>query len=552
MSFVVFVMAALPVMAIAYLLSARHRRRALIQKLKGQWGQAASDRSLDPDALADISRYWRELYAPQGRSDCIDDITWNDLDMDAVFQYLNRTQSNVGEEMLYAMLREIGLEEKTLRRRNAWIQALGKDEPNRLQLQRRICKIGKERYHGVYPFLTRPFEKRPAHPWVYYLLAFGPIPFVVLGFLHPFWLLGIAGSFVVNMAVYYRCQTVWMPEYHAIRHLAAVLHCARHLQKCHINGMEDAAAELRALCAHLKPIARWNALYAMEPDSSQDFLTPYVRIAFQLDMISLTRLAVFIRNHRKEVARLYALVGDLDACVAIASVRASLPRYAVPEFVQEARISAEGLAHPLVANPVRNSMDWGENALITGSNASGKSTFVKALALNAIFAQSVCTCWAQRFTMPRAQVFSSMALRDDVQGGDSYFIVEIKSLKRILAALREDKVTLCFIDEILRGTNTVERIAASSSLLRYLDRENALCIAATHDVELTQMLTTYRQYHFREEMTPQGMTFSYRLTEGPCHTRNAIVLLERMGFPPQVTAFAQERAAHFDATGKWR
>ncbi len=69
--------------------------------------------------------------------------------------------------------------------------------------------------------------------------------------------------------------------------------------------------------------------------------------------------------------------------------------------------------------------------LITGSNASGKSTFVKAVALNAILAQSICTCWAETFSMPRAQVMSSMALRDDVQGGDSYFIVEIKSLKRL-------------------------------------------------------------------------------------------------------------------------
>lgn len=269
-------------------------------------------------------------------------------------------------------------------------------------------------------------------------------------------------------------------------------------------------------------------------------------------MISLTRLVSFIMRNTSLVIHLYSLVGELDACVAIASVRASLSGYAVPEFISEPRVSAENIAHPLLKNPVRNSMDWRENAMITGSNASGKSTFVKVLALNAIFAQSICTCWADRFSMPRAQVMSSMALRDDVQGGDSYFIVEIKSLKRILTALRDDRVTLCFIDEILRGTNTIERIASSTALLRYLESQNVLCLAATHDVELTQLLTQYRQYHFREDMTPQGMTFSYHLMDGACDTRNAIRLLEQMEFPSQVTASADELAAGFDKTGKWK
>ena len=152
----------------------------------------------------------------------------------------------------------------------------------------------------------------------------------------------------------------------------------------------------------------------------------------------------------------------MDACIAMASARKALPGFCVPEFWKERRVLAENVTHPLLKNPVSNTFDWKDNVLVTGSNASGKSTFVKAVAVNAVLAQSVCTCWAQRFQMPRAQVLSSMAIRDNVQGGESYFIVEIKSLKRILTALRGDVVTLCCIDEILRGTNTVERIAASA------------------------------------------------------------------------------------------
>jgi DNA mismatch repair ATPase MutS len=79
-----------------------------------------------------------------------------------------------------------------------------------------------------------------------------------------------------------------------------------------------------------------------------------------------------------------------------------------------------------------------------------------------------------------------MSLRDDLQGGDSYYVVEIKALKRILTAAKEPgRPVLCFVDEVLRGTNTVERIAASTQILKSFDGRAVLCFAATHDIELT-------------------------------------------------------------------
>lgn len=554
MPFDFFIILAISAIVAAAFFANRRRCKAIEQALLREWGNSAPipGSALDPEALENIARYWRETPVTADGGVPIDDITWNDLDMDAVFQSLNKTQSVVGEEALYAMLRNINTSAETLTNRNRWIRAAAENEAGRLALQRRLRKIGREREHNIILFLSNPKNKMPAHAWVYYTLACMPPLFLMLGFLQPVFFAGIAVSFLTSTIVFYRTRIIWMREQTAVRHLAAVFNCAQHIKRLNITGMQDAFEELGSLCARLKPIKRWNALYAMTPVNDFDFFTEYFRIAFQLDMISLTRLVTFIMRNASLVLRLYSLVGELDACVAIASVRASLSGYAVPEFVDGPYVSAENIAHPLLKNPVRNSMDWRENVLITGSNASGKSTFVKALALNAIFAQSICTCWADRFSMPRAQVISSMALRDDVQGGDSYFIVEIKSLKRILTALRDDRMTLCFIDEILRGTNTIERIASSAALLRYLESQNVLCLAATHDVELTQLLARFRQYHFREDMTPQGMTFSYHLMDDACDTRNAIRLLEQMEFPSKVTAVADELASGFDKTGKWQ
>jgi DNA mismatch repair ATPase MutS len=211
----------------------------------------------------------------------------------------------------------------------------------------------------------------------------------------------------------------------------------------------------------------------------------------------------------------------------------------------------DGIYHPLIEKPVENSFVMTRGCLISGSNASGKSTFIKAVAVSAILAQTVNTCLAHRFVMRPALVMTSMAVRDDVTAGESYFVTEIKSLGRILDKLSE-VFCICFIDEILKGTNTAERIAASAATLKYLHGRDCLCAAATHDVELTRMLADkYDNYHFAETVTDEGIVFNYRIRNGPTRTRNAIRLLEFMGFDERIITDAQQMAENFDKTGKW-
>ena len=134
-------------------------------------------------------------------------------------------------------------------------------------------------------------------------------------------------------------------------------------------------------------------------------------------------------------------------------------------------------------------------------------------------------------------------------------MVEIQSLKRIIDAAAKDLgvPVICFVDEVLRGTNTVERIAASSAILENMSRMNALTFAATHDIELTYLLEKdYMNYHFREEMTDSGVEFSYKILEGPATTRNAIALLDNLGYDKEIIEKAKARAESFMKTGIWR
>ena len=145
---------------------------------------------------------------------------------------------------------------------------------------------------------------------------------------------------------------------------------------------------------------------------------------------------------------------------------------------------------------------------------------------------------------------TSMSVRDDITAGESYFITEIKSLKRIITTIPR-VFCACYIDEILKGTNTIERVAASAAVLKHLNSLDCICVVATHDIELTRMLTGYDNYHFGERITEGGVEFDYKINNGPSTTKNAIKLLEYMEFDKHIIENAQELVRTFEESGTW-
>ncbi|MEW9124526.1 MAG: hypothetical protein AB2421_17575, partial [Thermotaleaceae bacterium] len=196
------------------------------------------------------------------------------------------------------------------------------------------------------------------------------------------------------------------------------------------------------------------------------------------------------------------------------------------------------------------------SCIITGSNASGKSTFIKAIAINAILGQSINTCMADEMILPCSKIITSMAVRDDLMAGESYYIKEIKYLKRIIEGLSEERLVICVIDEILRGTNTEERIAASASILKFLHNKNCIAIVASHDIELTQILDNiYDNYYFTEQMEEKDIVFDYKIYRGVSNSKNAIKLLKYVGFPDEIIAEAKKmfvKEAHYKGTSYYK
>lgn len=274
-------------------------------------------------------------------------------------------------------------------------------------------------------------------------------------------------------------------------------------------------------------------------------VSDYLIGALMWDFIVYDKVIRNLMGKQKEFMELYRFVGETDMCISIASFRRSLEEYCIPEF-SEKKLVMEDIYHPLIDMPVKNSLDMKKSILLTGSNASGKSTFVKAIAINTILGQSIYTCAAKHMIIPNARIITSMAIRDDILSGESYYIREIKYLKRMIEKSNEERMLICGIDEILRGTNTMERVAASMAILNYLYDKNCLIMVATHDLELAKtQANKYDNYYFCETFEDNDIAFNYKLYKGISNTHNAIQLLQTVGFPEEIVDSARKNVASY-------
>ncbi len=536
------------VLIIGIIVSHIRGEKKLSERIAAQFGK----RPEPIDEISQIAVYWKKRRTHDAPKHHIDDMTWNDLDMDKIFQQIDVCQSSVGAAQLYAMLHEPRFDTGTLQQHERLIRMLEFDPSLRLKLQIILAKMRRPSHHALAPLVYEVSEKRIKRPWLYNVLAVLPLLFIGIIFLNAYaGAILLAVSVITNGVIYYRRFRNIETELDGVKQLSALLWAAGKIADTHALDALSLGRDIAEGHELFKDLGGMLSGMTKEKVSELDALFEYIRVIFFTNIRNYNRVIKVLDENTEAFRRLYRSVGELDALIAVLSYQKSLPYYCQPTFITESRIEMDGVYHPLIEKPVENSFVMGRGCLISGSNASGKSTFIKAVAVSAILAQTVNMCLARRFAMRPALVMTSMAVRDDVTAGESYFITEIKSLRRILDKLSE-VFCLCFIDEILKGTNTAERIAASAATLSFLHGQNCLCAAATHDVELTRMLADmYDNYHFTETVTDEGIVFNYKIQTGPTRTRNAIRLLDFMGFDECIITQAQQLAENFDNIGKW-
>jgi DNA mismatch repair ATPase MutS len=213
---------------------------------------------------------------------------------------------------------------------------------------------------------------------------------------------------------------------------------------------------------------------------------------------------------------------------------------------------AEKIYHPLLNNPVSYIFELNnKGALVTGSNASGKSTYLRTIGVNALFSQTIYIALAKEYRANYFKLLTSIGTTDSIEEGDSYFMTEAKSLKRIIDAINQNQPVLCILDEIFRGTNTIERISAAREVLNYMMDRNSLVVAATHDLELTTLVSDrFDNYHFQEDIKENDIEFDYILRKGPCTSRNAIAILRYLGYPKEIFENANRQVEKYELENK--
>ena len=465
----------------------------------------------------------------------VDQITWNDLDMDSVYKRINACFSSVGEEYLYNCLHEIKFDKTELLDRENLIKFFEQNPQERFDTQFALANLGKLNYNGVASLIFRDDIKLLSQPYVYKILTAVPLVFlVVLAFNMTIGIIGIALSFLINMIFHYSAMRFVDLEIPAIRYFSSMLNCCGRLYKI------DSVSKLPIMEKSWQHFNVFKKIITKAPHTAGI----YLNILFLLDVRHYNDFVGLITKHNQAFHHIYKTIGEIDSALSVLSFRKSLPTFSTPQFCDKNELDFEEIYHPLIQKPITNTHKFSSNSLITGSNASGKSTFIKTLAINGIMAQTIHTCTAKRFVTRISMTITSMAMRDDLFGGESYFIVEIKSLKRVLSLVAKYPC-LCYVDEILRGTNTIERIAASTAILTYLNKQDCLCVVASHDIELTRLLD-YNNYHFCEQVTDNDIAFDYKLKQGATTTRNAIKLLDFVGFECEIVSHAKELVSSHD------
>ncbi len=274
------------------------------------------------------------------------------------------------------------------------------------------------------------------------------------------------------------------------------------------------------------------------------FVWNLIRAAFPIDFYFRLKLNSYKQQVSGKFSNWLETWYSLEALSSLANFAFLNPGYTFPDLINngEKQIVFRGkkLGHPLINCDKKITNDFRFNsdeaiAIITGSNMSGKSTFIRTIGINLSLAYAGSVVNAEELSVSLFRLFTCIKVSDSVIDGISYFYAEVKRLRALLDEIEESVYPVLFlIDEIFRGTNNIERLKGSSSFIKKLAETNAIGAVATHDLELVKLseeISRVKNYHFREEIKEGKMIFDYKLNSGPCPTTNALKIMKLEGLP---------------------
>ena len=468
----------------------------------------------------------------------ISDKTCNDLDFEELFMFLDRTTSKVGQQYLYSSLRTIDHPTKSFEVQENIIDKLNQSESEQFELFKNLKRLSNRETYFINALFQESFIKKPS--WYILIPILSIISFlcVIFSFFKGIFILPFIVLFLINSVIHYWNKRNVYQYLDSIPQLVKLNEVAKSILET--STFKQFKSEYNEPISDLNDIKLKMQLLKVESKMDSDFavfgwaITELFKTAFLLEPILLFGILKRLETKKSSVERIYSFVGWADTCLSILSLRKNVDNYCIPQVSDTQKaIEFEDLRHPLIVDCTSNSIKIDQKSvLLTGSNMSGKTTFIRSIGVSVITSMTINMAFADSFRIPYIKLHSAIRISDDLMNDKSYYLEEVLCIKDMITECEGGHQNLFLLDEIFKGTNTIERIASGKAVLSHLNQGNNLTFVSTHDIELADLLAKeYDLYHFSEQVNDNKIEFDYKLKEGKLKDRNAIRILQLNKYP---------------------
>jgi len=487
----------------------------------------------------------------------LSDKTCNDLDFQELFMFVDRTNSKIGQQFLYNKLRTIQNNSEFTEKHENLITKFSENDDFRVNIQTHLQKLNSNEAYYITSLFQDKHINKPKWFFIVWILTFASLLFLVLMFFKSHFLLPLIVVFIINIVIHYRNKKNLFQYLASLPQLLRLNKLAKELFKN--DFFKEINPNLTKSINIIDKVRNRMSFFRLEANMQSEFsgvfwsIIELLKILFLLEPLLLFSVLKQLDTKRKEIEEVYVFIGQIDTLISIASLRKGLNKYCIPEIVNDKKtIDAQEIYHPLINNCVSNNIQVDKKSiLLTGSNMSGKTSFIRTIGVNVITGLTINTCFAKEFILPLTKIFSAIRISDDLMNDKSYYFEEVLTIKEMIDNSENGKPNLFLLDEIFKGTNTIERISAGKAVLSFLAKSNNIVFVSTHDIELADLLEKeYNLYHFSEKVDNNMVDFDYKLKSGKLKTRNAIRILEINNYPENIVNEAISIAKELDKVTK--
>lgn len=463
----------------------------------------------------------------------------------SLFQYINRTCTPSGEKRLVENLINSDTETASILIRQEAIKELMPLQDFRQQ----FMVIGEEVNETPQDLLqlnlwlnSKKSElNNPLNILLSYLMPSVTLMLAVLTIFREITYFYVVFAILSNMAFMQFLKSRINKIHSVVSHKYSILDKYAKLLK-HITSQTFTSQSLKSIGkeskdAHLSVIALSKTMSFFD-QRLNDLAAIILNGIFLSDLHCIAALDRWKQNHKHEMSLWLDRIFLIDELNSFANFAFNNPAYAYPSFSESVFFDAQNLGHPLIKSSecIKNSFTCSKEEkviVLTGANMSGKSTFLRALGVNLILAYSGAPVFATKLSCSHAMVYTSMRVTDSLDQDISYFYAELQRLSVIVKGLREGKKMFVILDEILKGTNSDDKLFGSIGLIEEFLQYDCLCIIATHDLALGQLEQKYPKqisnYCFESQLDADRLTFDFTIRPGIAKNKNATFLMRSEG-----------------------